>query len=84
VSIPSINVGAYTLEPGQSRRMIAQLILAEIDKVKEVLVAFNRSYCRQKGMFGEDDEKGLHLALEAYLRNQLKTVALTAREQLSN
>ncbi|KAJ6079510.1 hypothetical protein N7467_009263 [Penicillium canescens] len=84
VSIPSITVGAYTLEPGQSRRMIAQLILAEIDKVKEVLVAFNRSYCRQNRMFGEDDEKGLHMALEAYLRNQMKAVALTAREQLSN
>ncbi|CAG8274988.1 unnamed protein product [Penicillium salamii] len=82
VSIPSINVGAYTLEPGQTRRMVAQLILAEIDKVKEVLAAFNRSYCRQKGEFGEDDEKGLHMALEAYLRHQMKTVALTARENL--
>ncbi|CAG8244568.1 unnamed protein product [Penicillium olsonii] len=82
VSIPSINVGAYTLEPGQTRRMVAQLILAEIDKVKEVLAAFNRSYCRQ-GDFGEDDEKGLHMALEAYLRHQMKTVALTARENLN-
>ncbi|KAJ5504028.1 hypothetical protein N7463_006902 [Penicillium fimorum] len=84
VSIPSINVGAYTLEPGQSRRMVAQLILAEIDKVKEVLVAFNRSYCRQKGMFNQDDEKGLPMALEAYLRNQMKAVALAARELSSN
>lgn len=83
VSIPSINVGAYTLEPGQTRRMVAQLILAEIDKVKEVLVAFNHSYCRQQGSFGEDDEKGLHMALEAYLRHQMKAVALTARENLN-
>ncbi|KAJ5343149.1 uncharacterized protein N7506_002973 [Penicillium brevicompactum] len=83
VSIPSINVGAYTLEPGQTRRMVAQLILAEIDKVKEVLRAFNHSYCRQKGGFGEDDEKGLHMALEAYLRHQMKAVAMTARENLN-
>lgn len=84
VSIPSINVGAYTLEPAQSRRMIAQLILAEIDKVKEVLAAFSRRYCRQKGMYGGDDnEKGLHMALEAHLRHQMKSVALTARELLS-
>lgn len=84
VSIPSINVGAYTLEPAQSRRMIAQLILAEIDKVKEVLAAFSRRYCRQKGMYGDDDnEKGLHMALEAHLRHQMKSVALTARELLS-
>jgi hypothetical protein len=84
VSIPSINVGAYTLEPAQSRRMIAQLILAEIDKVKEVLAAFSRRYCRQKGMYGSDDnEKGLHMALEAHLRHQMKSVALTARELLS-
>lgn len=84
VSIPSINVGAYTLEPAQSRRMIAQLILAEIDKVREVLAAFNRRYCRQKGVYGgEDNEKGLHMALEAHLRHQMKSVALTARELLN-
>ncbi|RJE18771.1 hypothetical protein PHISCL_08885 [Aspergillus sclerotialis] len=89
VCIPSIKIGGYTLGHIHSGRMVPQLILTELVKVGEVVDAFSRTYSARKDdspdyIASEDGGGKVHLALEAFLRNQLKAAVLTAREQLNN
>ncbi|KAL1953238.1 hypothetical protein VTO42DRAFT_3353 [Malbranchea cinnamomea] len=94
VSIPSIRIGAYTVDHGMSDRMVAQLIQTELLKVEEVVDLFARTYCYRGGdtvpayasshtTAYEESENRLHLALEAYLRNRLRMALQTARVLLS-
>lgn len=91
VSIPTINIGAYTLEAEHSARMVAQFILAELTKMKEVIDIFARKFCERgermsslysSSSFPEGCENRLHLELEALLRSRLRRAVLTTREQL--
>jgi len=93
VFIPSITMGAYTLEAQHSDHMVAQLILAELAKMKEIIDIFTQKYCergRSLSSLGpprpslgmREIEDRLFLELEAQLRRCLKQALLTTREQL--
>ncbi|PLB48458.1 hypothetical protein P170DRAFT_438083 [Aspergillus steynii IBT 23096] len=92
VSIPSIRIGTYTLDHEHSDRMVAQLILTELLRMKEVVEVFSRTFCYRgdytkkytaQGAVGEDSRSHLHQALEAFLRSRLKTAVRTAYERLN-
>lgn len=92
VSIPSIQIGAYKIQSEQSDRIVAQLILAELVKAREVVDVFNRTYCHSNDdlsnyashpVASEGSEDKMHFALAAFLRNRLKMVVLSARERLN-
>ncbi|KAH8432988.1 Zn(II)2Cys6 transcription factor [Aspergillus melleus] len=92
VSIPSIRIGMYTLDHEHSDRMVAQLILTELMRMKEVVEVFSRTYCYRgdyatkytsRGAVSEESRSHLHQALEAFLRSRLKKAVRTACERLN-
>ncbi|OJJ51099.1 hypothetical protein ASPZODRAFT_318487 [Penicilliopsis zonata CBS 506.65] len=82
VSIPSINIGAYTLNAEHCDRMVAQLVLTELVKVNKFLDLFAAKYCI--GLAGAKPDPGMamYAGLETFLRSRLRVAVVTAREQL--
>ncbi|KAJ5967107.1 hypothetical protein N7501_003355 [Penicillium viridicatum] len=92
LSIPSIRIGIYTLDHEHSDRIVVQLIVTELMKMKEAVDVFSRNYCCRGGYStkytsrsaaSEESRSHLHQALEAFLRSRLNTAVRTAYERLN-
>ena len=83
VFLPPISIGAYQLDADHWGRMIAQLILTELAKMRNVIEVFSKRYGPQESMPTEDSNTQLHFALEVFLRSRLKMTIVAAREQLA-
>lgn len=92
VSISPINIGNYRLDAEHSDRIVKELTLMKLMQLKDILATFSQRSCcdensisslysSSKTTVSESSSRNqLHLVLCAYLRNQLKTTILRARQ----
>ena len=75
-AVTSISVGAYIMDAEDERRMMIQLVVNEVRKMKGLLERFEEKYCA--GVDGDKDRsEGIYSALKIFLRSEL-------REKLKN
>ena len=70
-AVTSISVGAYIMDAEDERRMMIQLVINEVRKIKGLLERFQEKYCT--AVDGDKDRKeGIYSALNIFLRSELK------------
>jgi hypothetical protein len=89
VSIPAINFGFYALDEEHSSCMVAQLICAELSKIKSVVDKFSSKYCERDSAISTlysakagENNTPFYVELEALLRDRLDRTIVSAREHI--
>lgn len=70
-AVASISVGAYKMDADDERRMMIQLVVNEIRKMKGLVDRYEEKYCA--AAVGDKHQRdGIYFALEIFLRSDLK------------
>lgn len=78
-SLP-INIGSFKLDAADERKMILQLILIKLGKVRDLQAAFMKKYL---SLSGGDGKEQLYLVCMTFLETKLKSVMRVLIENLS-
>ncbi|GKZ26539.1 hypothetical protein AbraIFM66951_002744 [Aspergillus brasiliensis] len=70
IEFEPIKIGGFEPSKSDSRRMLLQMVMIELDRVQTLMGRFVNRYCRPDVLFYEE-ESPVNLALEAALRQRL-------------
>lgn len=77
-----IKIGNFEPRKGDSRRMVLQVVLKELDRVQTLVGSFADRYCHPNELIYEE-ENSVGPALEAALRGRLNTIRSQAMQRMA-